>query len=101
MFAPYLVVLFEIDTARFIVLEFERDAPWSVDVDRIAFWIEPLQGVKVEAWDVHFFSPDGNVETIEPRENALVHFRIYFRGLALRPQLRKGFALEGPDHGPT
>jgi hypothetical protein len=101
MFAPYLVVLFEIDTARFIVLEFERDAPWSIDVDRITFWIEPLQGVKVEAWDVHFISPDSNVEAVEPRENALMHFRIDFRSLALGPRLRKGLALAGPDHAAT
>jgi hypothetical protein len=54
--------------------------------------------MKVEARDVHFLGSDGDVETVEPRENALMHFRIDLRTPALRLQLRKGFALEGSDH---
>jgi hypothetical protein len=97
MFAP-LMVLLEIDATGLAVFEFERNAPRSIDVDRIAFRIEPLQGMKVEARDVHFLSADGDVEPVEPRENTLAHFRIDLRTPALRPQLRKGFALEGSDH---
>jgi hypothetical protein len=97
MFAP-LMILLEIDTAGFAIFEFEGDAPRAIDVDRITFRIEPLQGMKVEARDVHFLGSDGDVETVEPRENALMHFRIDLRTPALRPQLRKGFALEGSDH---
>lgn len=55
------MVLFEVDAARFAIDEFEGDAPWSVDVDRIALRIEPLQGVKVETRDVHFLGPEGHV----------------------------------------
>ena len=88
------MILFIVHTISVPIFEFERDAPWSIDVDRIAFWIEPLQGVKVEAWDVHFLSSDSNVETIEPRENAFVHFRIDLRALALGPKLGQGFAFE-------
>jgi hypothetical protein len=51
--------------------------------------------MKVEAWDVHFLSSDSNVGTIEPRENAFVHFRIDLRTLALGPKLGQGFAFEG------
>jgi hypothetical protein len=54
--------------------------------------------MKVEAWDVHFLSPNGDIEPVEPRENAFVHLRIDLRTLTLGPQLGKGFALEGPDH---
>jgi hypothetical protein len=97
MFAP-LMILLEIDTAGFAIFEFEGDAPRAIDVDRITFRIEPLQGMKVEARDVHFLGSDGDVETVEPRENALMHFRIDLRTPALRLQLRKGFALEGSDH---
>jgi hypothetical protein len=97
MFAP-LMILLEIDTAGFAIFEFEGDAPRAIDVDRITFRIEPLQGMKVEARDVHFLGSDGDVETVEPRENALMHFRIDLRTPALRPPLRKGFALEGSDH---
>src|SRR5260370_40713263 len=48
MFTP-LVVLLEIDTAGFAILEFEGNAPRSIDVDRIARRIESVQRVKVEA----------------------------------------------------
>jgi hypothetical protein len=58
------MVLFEIDTAGLAVFEFERNAPRPIDVDRIASWIEPLQGMKVEAWNVHLFGPDGDIETV-------------------------------------
>jgi hypothetical protein len=100
MFAP-LMVLLEIDATGLAVFEFERDAPRSIDVDRIAFRIEPLQGMKVEARDVHFLGSDGDVEPVKPRENTLVHFRIDLRTPALCPQFRKGFALEGSDHKST
>jgi hypothetical protein len=56
------MVLLEIDATGLAVFEFERDAPRSIDVDRIAFRIEPLQGMKVEARDVHFLSSDGDVK---------------------------------------
>ena len=92
------MVLLEIDAAGLTIFEFERDAPRSIDMDRITPRIEPLQGMKVEAWDVHFLSSDRDVETVESCENALMHFRIDLRTPALRPQLRKGFALEGSDH---
>jgi len=92
------MVLFEIDAPRLTVFELERDTPGSIDVDRIVFRIESMQGVKVETWDVHFLGPDGYIETVKPRKNAFTHFRIDFRTPALRPQFRKGFALEGSDH---
>jgi hypothetical protein len=97
MVAPSMV-LFEIDAPRLTVFELERDTPGSIDVDRIVFRIESMQGVKVETWDVHFLGPDGYIETVKPRKNAFTHFRIDFRTPALRPQFRKGFALEGSDH---
>src|SRR5882672_12679584 len=100
MFAP-LVVLLEIDAAGFAIFEFEGNAPWSIDVDRIALRIESVQGMKVEARNAHFFGSDGDVETIEPCENALMHLRIDLRTLALGPKLRKGLALEVSDHGLT
>lgn len=60
-----------------------------------------MQGMEVEARNIHFLGSNGDVETIEPRENALMHFFIDLRTLALRPQLRKGLALEGSDHKAT
>jgi hypothetical protein len=92
------MVLLEIDPAGFAVFEFEGDAPRSIDVDRIALRIEPLQGMKVEAWNIHFLGSDGDVKTIKSCENAFMHFRIDLGTLALGPKLREGFAFEGPDH---
>jgi hypothetical protein len=75
MLAP-LVVLLEIDAAGFAILEFESDAPWPIDMDRISLRIEPVQRMKVEAWYVLLLGSDGDIETIEPCENAFVHLRI-------------------------
>jgi chitinase len=54
--------------------------------------------MKVEARDVHFLSSDGDLETIQPRENPFVHFRVDLRALAVGPKLGKGLAFEGSDH---
>jgi hypothetical protein len=68
MFAPS-VVLFEIDATGFAIFELERDAPRSIDVDRMAFRVESLQRMKIEARNVHFLGSDGDIETITgPRE---------------------------------
>jgi hypothetical protein len=95
------MVLLEIDTAGFAVLELEGDAPWSIDVHRIALRIEAPQGMKVEARNIHFLGLDGNIEPVKPCENALMHLRIDLRTLAPGPKLGKGLASEGPDHKPT
>ena len=92
------MVLLEIDAAGLAIFELEGYAPRPIDMDRIAFWIESLQRVKVEARDVHFLGSDGDVEAVEPCKNAPVHFRIYLRPLALGPQFRKGLALKSSDH---
>ena len=92
------MVLLEIDATGFAIFEFEGDAPRSVDVNRITPGIESLQGVKVEARNVHFLGPHRDVETIEPCENTFMHLRIDLRTLTLGPKFRKSFAFEGSDH---
>jgi hypothetical protein len=92
------MILLEIDAAGFAILEFEGDAPWSIDVDRIALRIEPPEGMKVEARNVHFLGSKSDVETVQPCENAFVHLRIDFRTLAPGPKLRNGLASEVSDH---
>jgi hypothetical protein len=95
------MVLFEIDAAGFAIFEFEGNAPWSIDMDGIALRIESLQGMKVEAWNVHFLGSDRDIETIQSCEDTFMHLRIDLRTLAPIPQLRKRLAFEGSDHGPT
>src|ERR1700730_12110983 len=97
MVAP-LMVLLEIDAARFAVFEFEGDAPRSIDVVDQLLGIECLQGMKGEAGNVHFLGSDGDLETVEPCENSFMHLRINLRALPLGPELRKGLAFEGSDH---
>jgi hypothetical protein len=81
------MVLLEIHTAGFAVFEFESDAPWSIDVDRIALRIEALQRMKIGAWDVHFLGSDSDVKAIKSRENAFMHLGVYLRTPALCPEL--------------
>jgi hypothetical protein len=92
------MVLLEIDAAGFAILEFKGDAPRSIDVDGIALRIKSLQGMKVEAGEVHFLGSDGDVETIESCENSFMHLRIDLRTLVPGPEFRKGLAFEGSDH---
>ena len=94
------MVLLEINVAGLAILEFEGDAPWSIDVDRITLRIESLQGMEVKTRNIHLLGSDDDVETIEPCENAFMHLRIDLRTLALGPKFRKGLALEGSDHKP-
>ena len=92
------MVLLEIDATGIAIFEFESDAPRTIDMDRIAPRIESLQRMKIEAGNIHFFGPDGDIEPIEPCKNALVHLRIDLRTLAFGPELRKRLALESSDH---
>ena len=95
------MVLLEIDTTGIAIFEFESDAPRSIDVDRVALRIEPLQRMKIEARNIHFLGSDGDIESIEPREDTLVHLRIDLRTLAPGPKFRKGLASKGSDHKST
>jgi hypothetical protein len=88
------MVRFEINAAGLAVFELEGDAPRSIDMDRIPFRIEPLQGMKVEARNVHFLGSYGDVETVKSRENAFMHLRIDLRTPALRPQLESALLLK-------
>ena len=95
------MVLLEIDAAGFAVLEFKSDTPRAIDVDRVAPRIESLQGMKVEAGNVHFLGSDRDVETIESCKNAFMHLHVDLRGLAVTPKFRESLAFEGSDHSLT
>ena len=75
------MVLLEIDPASVAVFEFKRDAPRSVDVNRIALWIEAMQRMKVEAWDVHFLRPHG----VRRSSRAKIRLCIFASIFELRP----------------
>ena len=97
MFAP-LVILLKINPAGVAIFKFKSDAPRSIDVDRITLRAKAVQSVKVEAWDIHFLGAKGDIETVQPCEDALLHLRINLRTLPLGPQLGKSLAFEGSYH---
>ena len=43
------MILFKIDTQRITALPLERDVPWAVDVDAVAFG-QTMETTKVESW---------------------------------------------------
>jgi hypothetical protein len=92
------VILLEVDAASVAVLKFERDAPRSIHMDRIARWVEASQGMEIETGDVHFFRPHGDIQAIQATKNAPVHLRVDLSGPPSLPKLGKTLALEAPDH---
>ena len=58
------------------ISELERDAPWSVHMDRIARRVVPSQRVKVETGKVHILGRGGGIKCVEPPQDALVKPRV-------------------------
>mgnify|MGYP000105359906 CR=1 FL=1 len=46
------MILFQIDAQGVTVLEFEGNAPWPVDMHRVALRFA-MKGVEVPSWQVH------------------------------------------------
>lgn len=44
------MILLEINAENVAASKFECDAPWPVDVDRVAGRMEALKGMEVEPW---------------------------------------------------
>src|SRR6476646_7133156 len=80
------VVLLEIDAASITVLEFKRDAPRSIHVDRVARGFEASQSMKIEARDVHFLRHRRGIQAIQTTKHPFMHFRIDLRGSSLLPK---------------
>ena len=59
------MILFEVDAPGVAILEFERDAPRSIYMDRIAQWFEASQGMEIKAGDVHFLGSYDDVEAVQ------------------------------------
>jgi hypothetical protein len=58
--------LFKIRAASIAVLEFKRDAPRAVNVDRVASRPKPSQRMKIETRKIHLLGPHRDIEAIEP-----------------------------------
>lgn len=93
------MILLKIDPGCMRAVEFECQAPWSVDVDRVARRSEPSQRVKVVARDVHVFGPLCLVQGFQSPQDAGIHPRIDLGGGARCPKFGKRLVFERLDHG--
>jgi hypothetical protein len=93
------MVLFKINPESVARVEFEGNAPRTIDMDRVAGWNESFEGMKVKPRKIHLFRRGCGIKAIKPDENPLVQFDIDLRGATLRPQVGKSFASKRPDHG--
>src|SRR4029079_15080009 len=91
------VILFEVNPAGVAVLEFKRDAPRPIHMDRIAHGFESPQGMKIKAWDVHFLWHRRGIQAIETTNDTFMHLRIDLRRSSLLPKFGESLALEASD----
>lgn len=93
------MVLLEIDADSVSRVEFEGDAPRSVDMNRVAGWNEAFQCVKIQPREVHLLRRRRGVQPVEADQDAFVHLDVDLGRAAFRPQVGEGLASERPDHG--
>jgi hypothetical protein len=67
------MILLEVDTHRVAISELESDAPRTIDVDRVSGRTMAMQGMKVEAWNVHILRSPGPIEGVETPEDSSMH----------------------------
>ena len=68
-----LVVLLKVDVINVTAVEFESDAPWSVDMNGIPRRVKTLQWVKIETWQVHIPHACSSVQRVKPHDQPLMH----------------------------
>jgi hypothetical protein len=66
------VILHEIHVHGILVVKLEGDAPRPVDVNRVPYGLKTPKRMKIETGEIHLFRLLGNIEAIQPQENALV-----------------------------
>ena len=70
--------LFEIDTGGVLTVEFECDAPRSIDMNGVTGRIEAMQGMKIKPWQVHILRALRRFETVQPTRMRLCIFASIF-----------------------
>ena len=66
------MVLLEVDPKSVASVELERNAPWSVDVDRVADGDETFQTMEFEPGKIHLLRRARRIQSIEADKDALV-----------------------------
>jgi len=70
------VILLEIDAESIPRVEFEGNAPRTIDVDRVAGGNKPFQGMKIKPGKIHLFRRICGIQAIKADQDALVHLAI-------------------------
>jgi hypothetical protein len=91
------MILLEIDPERVAFVEFERDAPGSIDVNGVARRLSP-QGVEVKSRNVHILGEPSAVESVEPAKTTFVQGTLDMPGRARLKQFFQALVPEAPDH---
>lgn len=92
------MILLEIDAGGIVAVEFEFDAPGTVDMNGVPSGIMASQGMEVEAREVHIVRLLGLFQTVEPDQNAFLQLGIDFGGFARRKKICQSFVSERLDH---
>jgi hypothetical protein len=77
------MILLEIEAQSVAVLEFECDAPWSIDMNSIADRLA-AKPMKIKPRDIHIIRTAGAIESVEPALATLVQCALDAR---CRPRL--------------
>src|SRR5208282_3283163 len=91
------MVLFEIDADCVLSFPFEGNAPWAVDMDRVAHG-SPTQPVEIEAGNVHLFRPYRLIQARQAQTHPVRQVRTKLRRVAVAPECDERAAPEGPNH---
>ena len=54
--------------------------------------------MKIEPWDIHFFGPNDNVQTVEAAQDPRMYLCVDLASAAALPKLGKSLAFEASDH---
>ena len=76
------VILFEVNPAGIAVLEFKRDPPRPIHMDRIARGLKASQGMEIKAGDIHFLGHRSGIQAIQTTKDRACIFASSF---AARP----------------
>jgi hypothetical protein len=79
------VVLLEINADSIPRIEFEGNAPRTIDVDCVAGGNKTFQGMKIKPGKIHLFRRICCIQAIKADQDALVHLDIDLRRPAFRP----------------
>ena len=71
------MVLLQVHTQRVPAFKLEGQAPGSIDVHRVTLGLA-MQGVEIKAWHIHLLHRRGDIQSVQPAQDALVQPAVDF-----------------------